>query len=233
MDFLAVKTDLGLPLIVPLFKPHAFISRYPDRTPAVELVLCKRTNPKIAPSVIEAVTVSMVYNLALRLAHNLAMHTDSAVFDASIGIKFSSRIYGVPFVLAEVFVIFGVHDSELSLGEWYESYFFVFRLDDLRAYYFLRRAEVPAGGLFFEEEELPRGIVSVGTYPDRFCFAFGLYGVYAVMTSFMAQVILPAGGASAGFPLSPHHIFQKLTNYQLTNHQSTTHGACTKKTAPP
>jgi hypothetical protein len=28
----------------------------------------------------------------------------------------------------------------------------------------------------------------VGTYQDRFCFAFGLYGIYTAMASFTAQV---------------------------------------------
>ena len=141
----------------------------------------------------------MVHKLAFRLAHNLAMHTDRAVFAASIGIKSSFVIDGVPFVPAEVFVIFCVHDSDLSLSEWYESYFVVFWLDDLRAYYFVRRAEVPAGGLFFEEDDPARGIISVGTYPDGFCCAFGLYGVYAAMASVSAQFSQPPGGPLRDF----------------------------------
>jgi len=79
---------------------------------------------EIGLAIVEAVVVYVVNEEMVGDIDNLAVHSDGTLFfvygvpDLSLCVIGESALVGVPFVNAEAWVVFGVHDSVFTLGEW-------------------------------------------------------------------------------------------------------------------
>jgi len=125
MYYLSVDPYLGYPFVDVFLPVHTFVFRValPGEFSPVSVVLCLRCRPEVRLPIVEGVMIYMVREQAIADLDDFPVHEYECELSSfrlqglSCGVKrASSRSPCFPFVFAQAFVIFGIHDGVLRLG---------------------------------------------------------------------------------------------------------------------
>ena len=120
MYYLSVDPYLGHPLFDVRFPVDTFVFRIalPGEFPSVAVVLCLRCRPEVRFSIVDAVMIYMVREKAISDFDDFPVHEYECELSSfwlqglPCGVKRAfSRSPCFPFVFAQTFVIFGIHDG--------------------------------------------------------------------------------------------------------------------------
>jgi hypothetical protein len=123
---IAVGCDFGDELLFSGVEAYAFVFRAGVFSFfRVSVVLGAGRGAEVCPAIVEAVMVDVVNDAAGGDFYYTAVHVNGArIFSCggvALGVKCVAVLRNVPFIFAELFVIFGVNDGELALCQGYAA----------------------------------------------------------------------------------------------------------------